>query len=345
MKPDPSPTPTETSRTMQAATEALPSKAPAVPAAVQPRRRPRLRLGRFAPYFFISPFFVIFLVFGLFPLLFSIYLSFHRWEPAAGLEAMNWVGLENYVYVVLNDDWFHKSLYNTGWMAIVSGLPQHLVALPLAFFLHTAFGRWRNTFTGIYFLPFITSSVAISLVFSTLFSRDFGVVNASIAQLAQLPVFSWFLPAQNIDWGQPQYTKWMISFVVFWRYVGWNTVLYLSAIQTIPKDLFEASTMDGASRWQQFMHVVLPLLRPMIFFAVTLTIIGNLQLFEEPFILTGGTGGIDQAGKTAAMHMYATAFVDGDFGTASAIAWMLFMLIAAVTWLNNRLLGQREEKA
>ena len=107
MKPDPTPTPPQTSRTKHAATAAMPAQAPAVPAPVQPRRRPRLRLGRFAPYFFISPFFVIFVVFGLFPLLFSIYLSFHRWEPAAGLEAMNWVGLENYVYVVLNDDWFH----------------------------------------------------------------------------------------------------------------------------------------------------------------------------------------------------------------------------------------------
>jgi len=309
------------------------------------RRNWRARFRGWAPYLFISPFFVIFLVFGLFPLLFSVYLSFHRWEPAAGLSAMNFVGFENYVYIVLNDDWFHKSLYNTGWMAIVSGVPQHLVALPLAFFLHMAFKRWRNAVVGAYFLPFITSSVAISLVFSTLFSRDYGVVNASIAALHELPVFSWFLPATNIDWGQPQYTKWMISFVVFWRYVGWNTVLYLSAMQTIPKDLFEAATMDGATRWQQFRHVVLPLLRPMIFFAVTLTIIGNLQLFEEPFILTSGTGGIDQAGKTAAMHMYATAFVDGDFGTASAVAWLLFMLIAAVTWLNNKLLGQKEEKA
>jgi multiple sugar transport system permease protein len=332
---------------MQAMSEPVIPQAPTEVPAVPPRKRrlPGARLRGWAPYLFISPFFVIFLVFGLFPLLFSVYLSFHRWEPAAGLEAMNFVGFENYVYIVLNDDWFHKSLYNTGWMAIVSGVPQHLVALPLAFFLHMAFKRSRNAVVGVYFLPFITSSVAISLVFSTLFSRDFGVVNASIAALQQLPVFGWFLPAQNIDWGQPQYTKWMISFVVFWRYVGWNTVLYLSAMQTIPKDLFEAATMDGATRWQQFRHVVLPLLRPMIFFAVTLTIIGNLQLFEEPFILTGGTGGIDQAGKTAAMHMYATAFIDGDFGTASAVAWLLFMLIAGVTWLNNKLLGQKEEKA
>lgn len=310
--------------------------------AQRPRRKKRLAFRDAAPYVFISPFFVLFCVFGLFPLLFSIYLSLHRWEPAAGLAAMNWVGLENYIYVITDDDWFHKSLYNTVWMAIVSGVPQHVVALPLAYFLHVAFGRWRNAVTGIYFLPFITSSVAISLVFSTLFSRDFGVVNAAISSLAGVPGLSWFLPTHNIDWGQPQYTKWMISFVVFWRYVGWNTVLYLSAIQTIPKDLFEAATMDGAKPRQQFRYVVLPLLRPMIFFAVTLTIIGNLQLFEEPFILTGGTGGLDQAGKTAAMHMYATAFIDGDLGTASSIAWLLFMLIAGVTWLNNRLLGQRE---
>ena len=132
-----------------------------------------------------------------------------------------------------------------------------------------------------------------------------------------------------------------IAFVVFWRYLGWNVVLYLSALQVISGDLYEAATLDGASRWQQFRYIALPLLKPMMFFAITLTLIGNLQLFEEPFILTGGTGGIDQAGKTAAMHMYAVAFMDGDFGTASAIAWLLFVLIAATTWLNKRLLGAR----
>jgi len=301
-------------------------------------RQPR----KWAPYLFVSPFFILFGVFGLFPLVFSIYLSLHSWDPAAGLAAMEWVGFENYLYALQSDDWLRASLYNTFWMALVSGLPQHLVAMPLAYFLHSAFGRWRNAVVGAYFLPFITSSVAISLVFSTLFSRDFGVVNAVLASLKDMPLLGALMPASNIDWAQPQYTKWMISFVVFWRYVGWNVVLYLSAIQTIPKDVLEAAVMDGANSWQKFVHVVLPLLKPMAFFAVTLTIIGNLQLFEEPFILTNGTGGIDQAGKTAAMHMYSVAFTDGDFGTASAIAWLLFMLIAAATWFNNRLLGQRD---
>ncbi|WP_221416728.1 carbohydrate ABC transporter permease [Chitinimonas taiwanensis] len=302
-------------------------------------RRHKLRPWDWAPYVFISPFFILFAVFGVFPMLFSIYLSFHTWDPAAGLSAMRWVGIENYTFT-LTDDWFQKSVFNTAWIAVVAGAPQHLIAIPLAFFLHTAFGRWRNAVVGFYFLPFITSSVAIALVFTTLFSRDYGVINQVLTQLGQLPVLEWIFPQQKIDWGQPEYTKWMISFVVFWRYVGWNTVLYLAAMQTIPKDLYEAATMDGAGKLQQFWHITVPMLKPMMFFAITLTIIGNLQLFEEPFIITGGTGGIDQAGKTAAMHMYNTAFMDGDFGTASAVAWLLFIAIALLTWVNNKIFAK-----
>ena len=299
---------------------------------------------RCLPYVFISPFFILFALFGLFPLLFSIVLSLHSWDPSAGLGAMQWVGLDNYAYALFQDDWFRRSIYNTVWIALVAGVPQHLVALPLAYFLHTAFGRWRNVVLGMYFLPFITSSVAISLVFTALFSRDFGVVNAVLQSMGKLPIIGALFASGPIDWTRPEYTKWMISFVVFWRYVGWNTVLYLSALQTIPKDLFEAAEMDGASRFKVFLHIVVPMLKPMAFLAVTLSLIGNLQLFEEPFILTGGTGGIDQGGRTAAMHMYRMAFTEGDFGTASAIAWILFVLIAAATWANNRLLGQKAGK-
>jgi multiple sugar transport system permease protein len=309
----------------------------------QRARSQRWNLRRWTPYLFISPFFILFAVFGLFPLLFSIGLSLHSWDPAAGLGAMQWVGLDNYVYALTRDDWLRTSIYNTLWIAFVAGVPQHLVALPLAYFLHIAFKRWRNVVLGLYFLPFITSTVALSLVFTTLFSREFGAVNTTLQTMHAWPWVGSLFPAEAIDWRRPEYTKWMISFVVFWRYVGWNTVLYLSALQTIPRDLFEAAEMDGAGPWRRFWHIVVPLCKPMVFFAVTLTIIGNLQLFEEPFILTGGTGGIDQGGRTAAMHLYRVAFTDGDFGTASAIAWLLFLVICAATWTNNRLLGQKDE--
>ncbi|GAA5183489.1 sugar ABC transporter permease [Niveibacterium umoris] len=324
----------------------MPDNPAATATAAAPSARRTLQARDWAPYLFISPFFILFVCFGLFPLLFSVWLSFHTWDPSTGLAGMNWVGIENYQFV-LTDDWFQKSVFNTFWIAIVSGLPQHLVAIPLAFFAHTYLAKYRNTVVGVYFLPFITSTVAIALVFNSLFSRDFGVINVTLTSIGNLSIagfhpLAWLFPTHNIDWGQPQYTKWMISSLIFWRYVGWNTVLYLSALQTIPNDLYEAATIDGASRRQQFWYITVPLLRPMMFFAVTLTIIGNLQLFEEPFIITGGTGGIDQAGKTAAMHMYNTAFVDSDFGTASAVAWILFIIIALMTWANNKLFAQKD---
>lgn len=294
----------------------------------------RLRSRDVAPYLFIAPFFVLFAVFGLFPLGFSVWLSLHQWEPAAGLGAMQWVGLENYVYA-LTDPWFQRSLWNTLWFALATGVPQHGVALPLAWFIHRRLQRWRDWVVGAYFVPYITSSVAIALIFATLYSKDYGVINAALQALGL---------AGDIDWlGDADWTKPAVSVVVFWRYLGWNLVLYLSALQVIDKDLYEAATLDGAGTWRQFWHVALPLLKPMIFFAVTLTLIGNLQLFEEPFILTGGTGGIDQGGRTAAMHMYRVAFTEGDFGTASAIAWLLFLLIAGATWLNHRWLGERRQ--
>ncbi|WP_026957867.1 carbohydrate ABC transporter permease [Aliagarivorans taiwanensis] len=319
--------------------------------AVSKKRSLKQRLNakgyKWAPYLFVSPFFVLFAVFGLFPLLFSIYLSLHYGDATGGIDRMEFVGLANYIYLFRDDAWFHSSLINTGWLALASGIPQHVVAIPLAFFLHTAFKKSRNTVIGAYFVPFITSSVAISLVFTSLFSRDFGVVNMILTQIGNVEIFGfqplgWLFPTENVDWARPQYIKPMIAFVVFWRFVGWNTVLYLSAMQTIPKDLYEAATVDGAKPWQQFFYITLPQLKPMMFFAVTLTIIGNLQMFEEPFIITGGTGGIEQAGKTAAMHLYLTAFTEGDFGTASAVSWLLFFIIAILTWLNNKILGEKD---
>ena len=291
--------------------------------------RPRKWTQRsIAPYLFIAPFFLLFLVFGVFPLGFSVWLSLHQWEPAAGMSAMRWVGLDNYAFA-LTDPWFHRSLWNTLWFAVVSGFPQHLVALPLAYFIQSRLKRSRNLVVGAYFIPYITSSVAIALIFATLYSKDYGVINAVLNAL--------HLPS-DIDWlGDASYTKPAVAFVVFWRYLGWNIVLYLSALQIVDNDLYEAATLDGVSFWQQFLHITLPLLRPMIFFAVTLTLIGNLQLFEEPFILVDAEKGVAPSVMTSAIFMYRLAFSDGDFGTASAVSWILFLTIAALTWVNSRL--------
>lgn len=291
---------------------------------------PRLS-PRWAPYVFISPFLVLFGVFGVFPLLFSLYLAFQSWEPTSGLGAMHYVGLGNFAFA-LGDEWFWKSLKNTLWLAVATGVPQHLVAIPLAVFIHTSFKRLRDGMVGAYFLPYITSTVAIAIMFGSLFSRDYGLVNAALG-LAGVPPIDWL--------NQPDTLKPAVALIIFWRYLGFNVVLYLAALQTIPKDLYEAATMDGAGRLQQFFYITLPSLKPMIYFGVMLSVIGGLQIFEEPFILTNGKGGPDQAAMTSAVYLYRMAFDFNDFGGASAMSWVLFAVVALLTWMTNRAFAPR----
>ncbi|WP_338848337.1 sugar ABC transporter permease [Massilia sp. W12] len=300
---------------------------------------------RAAPWMFLTPFVVLFLCFGVFPILFSLFLSFHSWNPADGWAGMKFVGLENFSFA-LGDEWFWKSLWNTALLALLSGLPQHLVAIPLAYFLHTSFKRSRNLVVGAYFVPYITSTVAVTLMFTALFSTDFGVINAALLWLAKLPLVGGLFPVEAVDWiGKPAFIQPAVAFIVFWRFVGFNTVLYLAALQTIPKELYEAAEMDGAGKWQQFWHITLPLLRPMMFFGATLSVIGGLQLFDEPFVLTGGRGGADQAVLTTAMYMFRSAFEFGEYGAASAISWLLFVIIALLSWLTHKIFGQHDEAA
>jgi multiple sugar transport system permease protein len=289
-----------------------------------------------APYVFVLPFILLFLIFGLFPIGFSFYLVFHAWDPVQGLDSMQFVGMENLSFAI-EDPLVWTSLGNTLWLAVASGLPQHLVAIPLAYLINERLGPWRNTAMGVYFLPYITSTVAIAIMFSTLFSTDYGAINVMLQSLAKWDVLAQVLPESNIDWlGQPETIKPVVALVVFWRYVGFNTILYVAAMQSIPRDLYEAARMDGANGMRIFWHITLPQLKPMMYFGVTLTTIGGLQLFEEPFILTGGKGGIEYAGMTTAMYMYRTAFEFNDFGLASAISWLLFAVILVLTLVTNR---------
>jgi multiple sugar transport system permease protein len=294
-----------------------------------------------APYLFISPFYISFLIFGLFPIIFSFYLSFQNWEASEGLRAMTPAGINNYRYI-LTDPAFWSSLWNTLILALLSGIPQHLIAIPLAFLVQNSLKRFKSPISSIYFLPYITSSVAIALVFLSLYSKDFGVINQAIAAMNGWPVFGWFLPDEPIAWlRDPTMIKFAVAFMVVWRWVGWNLVLYLSGLQAIPAELYEAAAVDGATTGQQFRFVTLPLLRPMMFFAITMTIIGNMQMFEEPFILTNGRGGPGDSVLTIAMYLYESAFKQiGEMGTAAATTWILFVIIGAITIVNQRIFGR-----
>ena len=301
------------------------------------------RPGVVAPYLFLGPFLLLFALFGLLPLVFSLVMVFMRWDPIEGLGSMRFVGLANFVFA-LGDAWFWKSLFNTLWLALAAGIPQHLVALPLAYFIDRTLGKLRNAVVAAYFMPYITSTVAIAIMSMALFSTDYGLVNAALGHLRSVPLLGTLLPAGAIDWlGSAATLRLTIAIVVFWRFVGFNTILYLAALQVIPEDIYEASQIDGASARQRFLRITLPLLKPAMVFGMTLSVIGGLQLFEEPFILTaGGRGGPGHAALTTAMYMYRTAFEFNDFGAASAISWLLFAVVGVFVFCTYRWLRPRD---
>ncbi|MCK6264043.1 sugar ABC transporter permease [Vibrio sp. ZSDE26] len=305
----------------------------------------RLNLKALTPYGFLLPFLIIFSVFGIFPLLFSVFLSFQVWNPVEGMDAMRFVGFENYS-IALTDPWLWRSLKNTVWLALTSGIAQHLVAIPVAYILVSMGDRLRHWLTSAYFLPFITSTVAASLIFFNMYSPNSGIINQTLMALADSTLFGWAFAwvdtAMPIRWlDDATMIKPSIAIVIFWKYTGFNIVLYTTGLMTIPKEILEAARMDGANAFHRFWHISLPMIRPFIFFAITMTIIGNLQLFEEPFVLTRGGGGTGQSGLTISMYLYKVGWEWLEMGTASAISWLLFALIATCTAVQFLFFGKK----
>lgn len=298
------------------------------------RKRSRF-LNRLTPYGFLSPYLIIYGVFGIFPVFFMVFLSFHYWNPVEGLGSMTFVGFENYA-LGLTDPTLWQTMWNTLVMAVLSGLPQHLVALPMAYFLVMMGSKARHWFTTAYFLPYITSTVAVSMIFYVMYSKDSGIINAALAYLADAAWSGWLFgdlkDVLPLGWVQENgLIRYSVSFVVWWKYVGFNIVIYTAGLATINNDLYEAAKIDGANSWQRFTRVSLPLLRPFIFFGVTLTIIGNMNLFDEPYVLTVGGQFAQTAGKTISNYLYQVAWEWLDMGSAAAISWILFVVIGIFT--------------
>ena len=271
-------------------------------------------------YLYISPFFILFAIFGLFPILFSFYLGFQRWN---GFGEMEFVGLRNFE-LILGDALFWKSLSNTLIIGILGTVPQLIVAILLAFALNSAIVRFKNFFRVSIFLPYVTSTVAVAIVFGIMFNnQDFGLINIVIGWFGIDPV-SW----GTTEWG----VKVAIATMIFWRWVGYNTIIYLAGLQSIPYDLYEAAKIDGATVYQQIRYITIPMLKPVIIFTVFLSTIGSLQIFAEPLVFLGRT--FREEGMTVVLYLWREAFVNMAFGPASATALILFVIIILFSSIN-----------
>ncbi|WAL95639.1 sugar ABC transporter permease [Streptomyces sp. Je 1-369] len=327
------------SETAEYAETASPGEGDAAPAATGSKasRTPspwRSRLYRWdikaSPYVFVAPFFLFFGAFGLFPLLYTGWASLHRLE-LTNLDDSTWLGLDNYTNL-LRSEYFWNALGNTFTIGVISTVPQLAIALGIAHLLNYKL-RGSTLWRVAMLAPYATSVASASLVFTLLFAWDGGMVNWLIGSVGFDPV-NW----RESSWG----SQFAVSSIVIWRWTGYNALIYLAAMQAVPHDLYESAALDGASRWQQFRHVTIPMLRPTILFTVVVSTIGATQLFGEP-LLFGGTagskGGADHQFQTLGLYLYDQGWINGHLGRASAVAWLMLvilLLIAAVNMLIAR---------
>ncbi|TYS17702.1 sugar ABC transporter permease [Rossellomorea vietnamensis] len=276
-------------------------------------------------YLYIAPFFIIFGIIGLYPAVFSIYLAFQKWN---GLSPMTFAGLDNFK-IVLTDPLFWKSVYNTIVIGLMGTAPQIIVGIILAFLLNLTFLRFKAFFRITIFMPYITSMVAVALIFSVLFSNhESSLANYVLGVFGFDPV-NW----SSSEWG----TKIAISIMVFWRWIGYNTIIYLAGIQSISNDLYEAATIDGANKMQQLIYITMPLLKPFIILTVFFSTVGALQLFSEPTVFLGAGAFARDEALTIVMYLYRDAFTLQSFGTASATAVILLFIIIIFAAINTML--------
>lgn len=277
---------------------------------------------KFSPYLYISPFFILFAITGLFPLLYTAFVSLHDWSIIGGQG--DFVGMENFEFILGSSD-FWVALRNTFSIFILSSVPQVLMAIVIAAVLDTnlrAKTFWRM---GV-LLPYVVTPVAIALIFSLMFADRFGIVNTFLTNIGLSPV-PWH--------AQPLPAHFAISTMVNFRWTGYNALIFLAAMQAIPRDYYEAAMIDGAGRLRRFFSITIPQLRPTIIFVVVTSTIGGLQIFDEPRLYdVTGNGGSDAQWLTLTMYIYELGWTQQDFGRAASVAWLLFLVIVIFGALN-----------
>ena len=276
--------------------------------------------GRLA-FFAVSPFYFLYLIFGIFPILYTSYMAFFSWDP---LGEKIFIGLANFTNL-LADDTLWKALRNTLSIWVLGTVPQ----LALALYMATLLNRTRLRFSGFWrsaiLIPNVTSVLAIAVIFSSLYGRDFGLINYALS----------FFGIDKINWMNGTFSSHVeIATMIIWRWTGYNALIYLAAMQSIPKELYESAQLDGANAWEQFKFITLPGIRNVLIFTVTMSTIGGLQTFNEPYILGGITGGNDKQFYTLAMFLYEEAFRKFQFGYGAAIGIFIFFCVVIFAIIN-----------
>jgi len=279
----------------------------------------------------IVPTVIFYLVFSYGAIVYAFYLSLHKWTVG---EPIIFLGFANYEKALREDPLFYKALWNTFYYAVVTIPVGSALALILAVGIN-GLGRLANVFRTIYFLPVVSSLVAISVVWRWLYQPNFGLINQVIGALGG-PRLMWLQ--------EPSLAMPAVMIMAIWHGVGYTMVIFLAGLQGIPQTFYEAAMIDGANKWQLLKNITIPLLMPTITFVLVTGLIGSLQVFTEMYVLVGSPGsGPLNATRTIVVHLYERAFTYFQMGYASATAFVLFAIILVFTILQLRLLRTRWE--
>ncbi|MCK2035092.1 sugar ABC transporter permease [Microbacterium sp. SSW1-49] len=275
-----------------------------------------------APYLYIAPFFLIFVATGLFPIGYTAVISLMEWDMVRGTG--EFVGFDQYWRVLSAPD-FWIALRNTVSIFLLSTIPQLVAAIIIAAALDRNI-RARTFWRMSVLVPYVMAPVAVALIFSNMFGDKFGLVNSLLTQLGMT----------SIPWHTDPFASHVaIATMVNFRWTGYNTLILLAAMQAIPREYYEAATVDGAGAIRQFLSITIPGLRGTLIFVVVTSTIGGLQVFDEPRMYDHtGTGGPDNQWLTIALYLYNVGWGEWDFGRAAAMAWILFALILLVGLIN-----------
>jgi len=284
---------------------------------------------RFAPYLFVSPFLILFTVFGLYPIVKSIALSLYATN---GPKDHVFVGLSNYRFLFTDPD-FGVAVRNTAVYTFWTVFLQLPLALGLAILLSQNWLKGRSWFRLAFFSPQLVGQVFVGVLFMVLYVPQYGLVNRGIhAAITSFPLDTKWL-------GDARMVMPALVLTSLWMYVGFNMIYFLAALQAVDRELYEAAMVDGANGWHQFRAVTVPGIKPVAVYVLVMATIGSLQLFELPYTMLQQSAGPDKSGLTIVMYLYQNGFVSGDLGYASAVGWTLALGILTISLIQMRVTG------
>lgn len=266
-------------------------------------------------------------------MIYSLYVSFIKWDGMS--KNVKFVGLANYSRL-FSDKIFIKTIANTWVMWLGGVIPQMILALTLAVLLNQARLKGKGIFRAIYFFPNLVTATSIGILFAFLFDWQAGSVNKILMNIHLVKEPINFLMSEN-------YSRGIVSFTSFWMWFGYSMIIFMAGIKNIPEELYEAATVDGASKMQTFWSITIPLLRPTILFSFITSLIGGMQSFDIPYALSRGAGDPNNATMTMVMYLYRTAFVNNNYGYGAAVGYALFLIILVFAIISFKFINKNSD--